>query len=52
VLDGASPEQVVQQRLALRPEFVNTRFKPPDPEALPQALQVVAAASDVSQPDI
>jgi transposase InsO family protein len=51
VLQGASPEQVVQQRLALRPELVNPRFRPPDPDALPQALQVVAAASEVSQPD-
>jgi transposase InsO family protein len=51
VLQGASPEQVVQQRLALKPELANPRFKPPDPEALPQALQVVAAASEVSHPD-
>jgi transposase InsO family protein len=51
VLGGASPEQMVQQRLALRPELVNPRFRPPNPNALPQALQVVAAASDVSQPD-
>jgi transposase InsO family protein len=51
VLQGASPEQVVQQRLALNPELVNPRFKPPDPNALPQALQVVAAAKEVSQPD-
>ncbi len=51
VLGGASPEQVIEQRLALRPELVNPRFKPPDPNALPQALQVVAAASEVSQPD-
>ena len=51
VLGGASPEQMVQQRLALRPELANPRFRPPNPNALPQALQVVAAASDVSQPD-
>ena len=51
VLQGASPEQVVQQRLALRPELVNTRFRPPDPGALPKALHVVAAAREVSQPD-
>ena len=50
VLNGASPQQVVQQRLALRPELVNPRFRPPDPNALPKALQVVAAASEVSQP--
>ena len=51
VLGGASPEQVIEQRLALRPELVNPRFRPPDPDALPQALQVVAVAKEVSQPD-
>ncbi len=48
---GASPEQVIQQRLALKPELVSPHFKPPDPNALPQALQVVAAAKEASQPD-
>ena len=51
VLGGASPEQVVQQRLALKPELANPRAKPPDPDALSQALRVVAAAKDVSHPD-
>jgi transposase InsO family protein len=51
VLQGASPEQVVEKRLAARPELANPRFRPPDPDALPQALRVVAAASEVSQPD-
>ncbi len=51
VLGGASPEQKVQERLTLKPELANPRFKPPDPNALPKALQVVAAASEVSQPD-
>jgi hypothetical protein len=51
VLQGASPEQVVEQRLAARPELANPRFRPPDPNALPKALQVVTAASEVSQPD-
>ena len=51
VLHGASPEQVVQQRLAARPELANPRFKPPDPGALPQALHDVAAAREVSHPD-
>ena len=51
VLQGASPEQVVQQRLAARPELANPRFKPPDPGALPQALHVIAAATEVSHPD-
>ena len=51
VLHGASPEQVVQQRLAARPELANPRVKPPDPGALPQALHVIAAATEVSHPD-
>ena len=52
VLKGASPEQVVRTRLAAAPTLANRRYKPPDPRALPQALEVVAAAKDVSQPDI
>ena len=51
VLKGASPEQVVQRRLAAAPSLANARFKPPDPRALPQALQVVAHAKEVSHPD-
>jgi hypothetical protein len=51
VLQGASPEQVVQQRLAARPELANPRFQPPDPGALPQALHIIAAAREVSHPD-
>jgi transposase InsO family protein len=51
VLKGASPEQVVQRRLAAEPKLAHLRFKPPDPHALPQALQVVAAAKEVSHPD-
>ena len=51
VLKGASPDQVVQRRLAAEPKLANRRSKPPDPGALPQALQVVAAAKEVSHPD-
>jgi transposase len=51
VLKGASPEQVVQRHLAAEPKLANLRFKPPDPDALPQALQVIAAAKEVSHPD-
>ena len=51
VLKGASPEQVVQRRLAAEPTLANRRFKPPDSDALPPALQVVAAAKEVSHPD-
>jgi transposase InsO family protein len=35
VLKGASPEQVVQRRLAAEPRLANPRFKPSDPHALP-----------------
>jgi hypothetical protein len=52
VLKGASPEQVVQRRLSVEPRLANPRYKPPDPDALPQALQVVAAAKEVSHPNI
>jgi transposase InsO family protein len=51
VLKGASPEQVVRSRLAAEPKLANPRYKPPDPHALPQALQVVAHAKEVSHPD-
>ena len=51
VLGGASPEQVVQERLTAKPELANPRFQPPDPGALPQALHVIAAATEVSHPD-
>jgi hypothetical protein len=51
VLKGASPEQVVQRRLAAEPKLADVRFKPPDPRAHPQALQVVAHAKEVSHPD-
>jgi len=51
VLKGASPEQVVQRRLAAEPKLANRRYKPPDSDALPPALQVVAAAKEVSHPD-
>jgi hypothetical protein len=51
VLKGASPEQVVQRRLAAEPKLANRRYKPPDSDALPPALQVVAHAKEVSHPD-
>jgi transposase InsO family protein len=51
VLKGTSPEQVVRSRLAAVPALANRRYKPPHPDALPQALKVVAAAKDVSHPD-
>jgi transposase InsO family protein len=51
VLKGRSPDEVVQRRLAVEPKLTNRRFKLPDPQALPQALQVVAAGKEVSHPD-
>ena len=51
MLKGASPEQVVQRRLAAEPKLANRRYKPPDSDALPPALQVVADAKEVSHPD-
>jgi hypothetical protein len=41
----------VRSRLAAEPKLANRRAKPPDPGALPQALQVVAHAKEVSHPD-
>jgi transposase InsO family protein len=51
VLKGASPEEVVQRRLAAEPKLANRRYKPPDSDALPPALQVVAHAKEISRPD-
>jgi hypothetical protein len=51
VLKGRTPDEVVQRRLAAEPKLANRRSKPPDPQALPQALQVVAAAKEISHPD-
>src|SRR3954451_5178360 len=46
VLKGRSPGMVLRERLAAKPELANKRAKPPDPEALPKALQVVAHAKE------
>jgi hypothetical protein len=51
VLKGASPDLLVTRRLAAEPKLANPRDKPPEPYALPRALQVVAAAKEVSHPD-
>jgi hypothetical protein len=52
VLKGRSPDEVVRSRLAVEPTLANQRSTPPDPHALPEALQVVAHAKEVSHPDI
>jgi transposase InsO family protein len=51
VLKGRSPDMVLRERLRAQPELAKPVTKPPDPEALPKALQVVAAAKEVSHPD-
>jgi hypothetical protein len=51
VLKGRSPDEVVRSRLAAEPKLANRRYKPPDSDALPPALQVVAHANEVSHPD-
>jgi transposase InsO family protein len=51
VLQGRSPDAVLCERLAAKPELANSLARPPDPGALPRALQVIANAKDVSHPD-
>src|SRR3954454_21828128 len=51
VLTGRSPDEVVHSRLAAEPKRANRRYKPPDSDALPAALRVVARAKEVSHPD-
>ncbi len=51
VLKGCSPNMVLRERLAAKPELGNKHAKPPDHKALPRALQVVAGAKEVSHPD-
>src|SRR3954454_20123675 len=51
VLKGRSPDLVLRERLTAKPELAKTITKPPDPDALPKAFKVVAAAKEVSHPD-
>src|ERR687898_2806716 len=51
VLKGRTPDEVVHSRLAAEPKLANRRYKPPDADALPPALRVVAHAKEVSHPD-
>ena len=51
VLKGRSPDKVLRERLKAKPELAKPVIKPPDPDALPKALKVVAAAKEVSHPD-
>jgi transposase InsO family protein len=52
VLKGRSPDRVLRERLKAKPELAKPVTKPPDPDALPKALKVVARAKEVSHPDI
>jgi transposase InsO family protein len=51
VLRGRSPDMVLHERLATKPDLASPLTKPPDPEALARALQVIAHAKAVSHPD-
>jgi transposase InsO family protein len=51
VLKGRSPDMVLRERLKAKPELAKPVTKPPDPDALPRALKVVADAKEVSHPD-
>jgi transposase InsO family protein len=51
VLKGRSPDVVLRERLTAKPELAKPVTKPPDPDALPKALKVVADAKEVSHPD-
>jgi Integrase core domain len=55
VLDGQSPDQVVQARLEAKPELANPAYQPPSPcdrTKIKVAAQLtVYSAKDVSRPD-
>jgi transposase InsO family protein len=52
VLKGASPDEVVRQRLKAEPKLARLHaYSPPDPGIRARAMRVVQAAKDVSQPD-
>jgi hypothetical protein len=51
VLKGHSPDMVLRERLKAKPERAKPVTKPPDPDALPRALTVVADAKEVPHPD-
>ncbi|WFT82046.1 DDE-type integrase/transposase/recombinase [Methylobacterium sp. CB376] len=51
VLKGRSPDRVLRERLKAKPELAKPVTRPPDPDALPAALKVVAGAKEVSHPD-
>jgi hypothetical protein len=44
IVQGLSPDMVLRGRPAAEPKLANARATPPDPEARPKALKVVADA--------
>jgi transposase InsO family protein len=52
VLNGASPDEVVRQRLKAEPSLARPHaHSPPDPDIRSRAMHVIQAAKDVSHPD-
>ena len=52
VLKGASPDEVVRQRLKAEPKLVRSHaHSPPDPDIRSRAMRVIQVAKDVSHPD-
>jgi transposase InsO family protein len=52
VLKGASPDEVVRQRLKAEPSLARPHaHSPPDPDIRSRAMHVIQAAKDVSHPD-
>jgi transposase InsO family protein len=51
VLKGLSPDMLLHERLNAMPALANPRYKPAKPDVLKAALQIIAEAKDVSQPD-
>jgi hypothetical protein len=52
VLKGASPDEVVRQRLKAEPRLARPHaHSPPHPSIRSRAMRVIQAAKDVSQPD-
>ena len=52
LLKGASPDEVVRQRLKAEPKLARPHaHSPPNPGIRFRAMRVIHAAKDVSQPD-
>lgn len=55
VLDGRSPDEVVNERLKARPDLANPAYRPPDPCSLTEAKIAAQlkgySGKEVSQPD-